>query len=218
MFTGLIEEMGIVTGVQPLDKGILLTIQADQILQDAKIGDSIMTDGVCLTAISVKKNEYSAEVMNETLKRSTLGNLKVGHRINLEKSLTLQTPLGGHLVTGDVDCQGTIQEIVNDGIAKIFTIKPEAKNYLRYLVYKGRVTIDGASLTVMELKKESFSVSLIPHTLENIGLGKKKVGESVNLEFDLIAKHIERLLLFDKKEESQELDVDFLRENGFIVC
>src|SRR3712207_901193 len=135
--------------------------------------------------------------------------------VNLEKSITLSTPLGGHLVTGDVDCEGRIINIRQDGIAKIYTLELP-KQYMKYVVEKGRVTLDGASLTVMELGEDSLGVSLIPHSQEMIILGKKKVGDYVNIETDLIGKYVEKLLSFPKQEEkNSKLSLEFLAENGF---
>lgn len=141
--------------------------------------------------------------------------LKTGDKVNLEKSITLATPLGGHLVTGDVDCEGIISSITSEGIAKIYEIEIDRK-YMKYVVEKGRVTLDGASLTVMRMTDNSLSVSLIPHTQEMVTLGKKNIGDYINVETDLIGKYVERLLNFsgeDKKEGI--LTREFLLENGF---
>ena len=156
--------------------------------------------------------------MFETIMRSNLKRLKVGDEVNLEKSITLATPLGGHLVTGDVDCEGEIISITQEGIAKVYEIKISRK-YMRYIVEKGRATIDGASLTVVALTDDSFSISLIPHSQEKIILGNKKVGDIVNVETDLIGKYIEKFLYFDKLEEKEEkkntITREFLLKNGF---
>ncbi len=154
--------------------------------------------------------------MYETVKRTNLKRLKAGDKVNLEKSITLSTPLGGHLVTGDVDCEGRIVSITPEGIAKIYEIEMERK-YMKYVVEKGRVTLDGASLTVMRLEENSFGVSLIPHTQEMITLGRKKVGDYINIETDLIGKYIERLMKFqdDTKDNSRGITMEFLLKNGF---
>lgn len=216
MFTGLVEEIGEVISVSKTDKSIKIKIKANKVLKDVKIGDSIATNGVCLTVVEYSDNYFIADCMFETMKRSNLKNLKSGDMINLEKSITLSTPLGGHLVTGDVDCEGEIIAITKEGIAKIYEIRIE-KKYMKYIVEKGRVTIDGASLTVMLLKDESFGVSLIPHSQDAITLGAKKVGDIVNIETDLIGKYIERFYFFSKQEEKQESKItkEFLLENGF---
>lgn len=215
MFTGLVEEIGEVISVSSTDKSIKIKIKADKVLKDVKLGDSIATNGVCLTVVEFSNNYFVADCMFETMKRSNLKNLKSGDKINLEKSITLSTPLGGHLVTGDVDCEGEIVSITKEGIAKIYEIKID-KKYMKYVVEKGRITIDGASLTVMLLKEESLGVSLIPHSQEAITLGVKKVGDKVNIETDLIGKYIERFYFFAKEEKKEsKITKEFLLENGF---
>lgn len=216
MFTGLVEEIGEVISVSKTDKSIKIKIKANKVLKDVKIGDSIATNGVCLTVVEYSDKHFIADCMFETMKRSNLKNLKSGDMINLEKSITLSTPLGGHLVTGDVDCEGEIIAITKEGIAKIYEIRIE-KKYMKYIVEKGRVTIDGASLTVMLLKNESFGVSLIPHSQDAITLGAKKVGDIVNIETDLIGKYIERFYFFANQDEKKENKItkEFLLENGF---
>ena len=215
IFTGLIEEMGKVIDIKNGDKSLKLKIKCDKVLSGAKLGDSIATNGTCLTAVEIGNSYFIADCMYETVKRTNLKRLKVGDKVNLEKSITLSTPLGGHLVTGDVDTEGVIKSIVTEGIAKIYEIEIERK-YLKYIVNKGRVTIDGASLTVMKLTDTSFAVSLIPHTQEMIILGAKKVGDYVNIETDLVGKYIERFMTFeDDKKSKKGITMNFLLENGF---
>ena len=216
MFTGLIEEIGEVISVSNTDKSSKIKIKAEKVLKDVKLGDSIATNGVCLTVVDFSNNYFVADCMFETIKRSNLKNLKSGDMINLEKSITLSTPLGGHLVTGDVDCEGEIIAITKEGIAKVYEIEID-KKYMRYIVEKGRITIDGASLTVMLLKDTSFGISLIPHSQDAITLGIKKVGDKVNIETDLIGKYIERFYFFENQEEKKvsKLTKEFLLENGF---
>lgn len=217
MFTGLVEEIGEILSVSQGEKSVKLKIKAEKVLENIKLGDSIATNGVCLTAVDFSNNHFVADCMYETIKRSNLKNLKVGDKVNLEKSLTLSTPLGGHLVTGDVDCEGKIISVTKEGIAKIYEIKIDGK-YMKYIVEKGRVTIDGASLTVMKLEDETFGVSLIPHSQDAITLGSKKVGDSVNIETDLIGKYIERFYFYDKKNnktKESKITAEFLLENGF---
>ena len=211
MFTGLVEEKGSVISLNNGDKSIKLKIKANKVLENVKLGDSIATNGVCLTVTEFSKDYF-------VISRSNLKRLKAGDEVNLEKSITLSTPLGGHLVTGDVDCEGEIVSITQEGIAKIYEIKISRK-YMRYIVEKGRVTIDGASLTVISLTDDTFSVSLIPHTQEKIVLGSKKVGDIVNIETDLVGKYIERFVYFDKLEKKEnkksKISREFLLENGF---
>ncbi len=215
MFTGLVEEMGRVLSITEGNHSMQIKIQCKKVLEGAKLGDSIATNGTCLTAVEIGKNYFIADCMHETMKRTNLHRLKKSDFVNLEKSITLSTPLGGHLVTGDVDCEGKIIEIRQDGIAKIYTVELP-KQYMKYVVEKGRVTLDGASLTVMELGEYTLGVSLIPHSQEMIILGKKKVGDYINIETDLIGKYVEKLLSFPKQEEkNSKLSLDFLTKNGF---
>ena len=215
IFTGLVEEMGRVISVTPGEKSIKLKIECSKVLEGAKLGDSIATNGTCLTATEIGKNYFTADCMYETVKRTNLSRLKSGDRVNLEKALTLATPLGGHLVTGDVDCEGQIVSITREGIAKIYEIKVEAR-LMKYIVEKGRVTLDGASLTIVDFTQDTLSVSLIPHTQEMITLGYKSVGSYINVEMDLIGKYVERMLSFkEPKESKSKLDENFLMENGF---
>ena len=183
-------------------------IPSNKVLENVKLGDSIATNGVCLTVTEFSKDYFVADCMFETISRSNLKRLKTGDEVNLEKSITLSTPLGGHLVTGDVDCEGEIVSITQEGIAKIYEIKISRK-YMRYIVEKGRATITD----------DTFSVSLIPHTQEKIILGSKKVGDIVNIETDLVGKYIERFVYFDKLEQKEnkksKISREFLLENGF---
>ncbi|SJZ63153.1 riboflavin synthase alpha chain [Cetobacterium ceti] len=217
MFTGLVEEMGTVIGIKATDSGIKIKISGNKVLQNGKIGDSIATNGVCLTAVEINSKYFMADIMNESVNRTNLKNLKVGDKVNLEKSLTLQSPLGGHLVTGDVDCVGIIKNIKNDGFAKIFQIDIPHK-YMKYLVEKGRITVDGASLTLIDIYETSFTISIIPHTQEAITLGYKKIGDLVNIETDLIGKFVDRILNFKEVENTRKskLTSSMLFENGFL--
>lgn len=215
MFTGLIEEIGKVTKIQKNIDGATITINCKKILQNIEIGASILTNGVCLTVKNYTENSFQADIMNESLKVTTFKYLLANNSVNLEKSLTLQSYLGGHLVTGDVDCIGKIIKIQNDGFSKKYEIELP-KNFIRYVVYKGRICVDGASLTVCELNNKNFTVSLIPHTQKSIILGEKKIGDLVNIETDLIAKHIEKLLL-DKNLNENKKNIDkLLIQNGYI--
>lgn len=217
MFTGLVEELGKIISIDKTSVGTNLTVACNKVLVGAALGDSIATNGVCLTVVKINSNSFTANVMNESLRVSGLKELKVGSIVNLEKSLTLQSYLGGHLVTGDVDCTGKIVDIKDDGFAKKYTIEIP-KEFMKYVVYKGRVTLDGASLTVASLTDTTFTVSLIPHTQKSITLGFKSTGEIINVETDLIGKHLEKLLL--SREQSSEktksnISKNFLAENGF---
>lgn len=208
--------MGEVLAIENGEKSLKIKIKCKKVLEKSKIGDSIVTNGTCLTATELGEDFFTADCMYETVKRTNLKRLNIGDRVNLEKSITLSTPLGGHLVTGDVDCEGTIVSITQEGIAKIYEIEVDRK-YMKYVVEKGRVTLDGASLTVMRMTDKTFSVSLIPHTQEMVTLGKKNIGDFINVETDLIGKYVERLLNFSAPEEKKEskITMEFLLENGF---
>ena len=223
MFTGLVEEMGKVVNISKKATGLGITIKGDKVVEKAEIGDSIAVNGVCLTVTELSGNTFTADVMYETIERSGLKRITAGETVNLEKSLTLTTFLGGHLVMGDVDSEAEIISIVPKGIAKLYKFQLEEKHRqnMKYVVEKGRVTIDGASLTVIDTDDDAaiFSVSLIPHTLENITLGKKKVGDYVNIETDLFGKYVEKILKFNnaetEKKEKSGITMDFLQKNGF---
>ncbi|MGL4642406.1 MAG: riboflavin synthase [Cetobacterium sp.] len=217
MFTGLVEELGKIISIEKTSAGANITVSCNKVLTNVKLGDSIATNGVCLTVVETTSSSFTANVMNESLRVSGLNELKIGSLVNLEKSLTLQSYLGGHLVTGDVDCTGKITDICSDGFAKKYTVEIP-KEFMKYVVYKGRVTLDGASLTVASLTDTTFTVSLIPHTQKSITLGFKNIGQNINVETDLIGKHLEKLLLSreqnDEKPKSN-LSKNFLAENGF---
>ena len=223
MFTGLVEEMGKVVNISKKATGLGITIKGDKVVEKAEIGDSIAVNGVCLTVTELSGNTFTADVMYETIERSGLKRITAGETVNLEKSLTLTTFLGGHLIMGDVDSEAEIISIVPKGIAKLYKFQLEEKHRqnMKYVVEKGRVTIDGASLTVIDTDDDAaiFSVSLIPHTLENITLGKKKVGDFVNIETDLFGKYVEKILKFNnaetEKKEKSGITMDFLQKNGF---
>ena len=211
IFTGLIEEIGKISVIKNKSQGLKIKIEADKVIENVNIGDSIAVNGVCLTVTEHTKNSFTADAMYETINRSNLKRLRPGDRVNLEKSLTLSKPLGGHLVTGDVECEGEIMSVEVNGIARHYKIKMD-KKYMKYVVEKGRITLDGASLTVIDAENDTFSVSLIPHTIENIILGSKKSGDLVNIETDLFAKYVEKIL---NSEKETGLTQEFLSKNGF---
>ncbi len=217
MFTGLVGEIGEVIGLETKDLSLKITVRSKKIIEDAKLGDSIATNGTCLTATKIGSDYFQADIMHESVKRTNLKRLKVGDLVNLEKSLTLATPLGGHLVTGDIDGEGIISNIYSDGIAKIYVVKIEPR-LMKYVVEKGRITLDGASLTIVDFGDDFLSVSLIPHTQEMITLGSKSIGDYLNIETDLIGKYIERMMTFKEKkitEKKSNITENFLAENGF---
>ena len=220
MFTGIIEELGIIENIKNGVNSEILTIKAKKILEESQIGDSISVNGVCLTITNIGKNSFSADVMHETLKRSSLGNLNRGAKVNLERALQLNTRLGGHIVSGHIDGIGIIKSIKKDDNAVWYTIEADEK-ILRYIIEKGSIAIDGISLTVADVNCKEFSVSVIPHTRSVTNLSEKKLGSIINIENDCIGKYVEKLLyhkkeeyFFESKKESN-ISKDFLIKNGF---
>ena len=198
MFTGLVEEVGVIQNIRKGAKSAILTIGCRAVLEGTKVGDSIMTNGVCLTVTSLGATYYMADVMSETLNRSNLAELRPGGRVNLERAMPADGRFGGHIVSGHIDGTGTISEIRPDDNAVWYTIKAD-KNILLYIVEKGSIAIDGISLTVAYVDDECFKVSVIPHTREVTALGEKRIGDTVNLENDVVGKYIEKLM--NRKEE-----------------
>jgi riboflavin synthase len=192
MFTGLIQDLGRVREVRRTGDGVVLTVDTG-LAPEIAMGDSVAVNGVCLTATDVDADAFAAEVMNETLRISSLAEVRPGTQVNLELPLRPTDRLGGHVVQGHVDATGEVAAIVPDGFARRLEVTaPE--DVLRYVVHKGSITIDGISLTVAELGERSFTVSLIPETLERTNLGAVEVGAIVNLEVDVLAKYVERLI------------------------
>ena len=192
MFTGLIADLGSVRSVEHAPEGATLRI-ATRLAGELGEGDSIAVNGVCLTAIEVREGSFAAQAMQETLERSSLGALEAGARVNLELPLRATDRLGGHVVQGHVDSTGVVGEIHEQGFARVLSVESEP-GLGRYLVEKGSIAVDGVSLTVSALYEGGFEVSLIPETLERTNLGGVAVGDRVNLEVDVLAKHVERLL------------------------
>ena len=212
MFTGIVEEIGTVKKIARGQKAYL-EIQADRIFSDIHIGDSIAVNGVCLTVTGFSGKVFTADVMNETFSRSSLGSLKAGSHVNLERAMSANGRFGGHIVSGHIDGTGKITNIKKDGNAVWYKISAD-ENIIKYTVEKGSIAIDGISLTVARIEKDNFSVSIIPHTSEETILSEKKVGDTVNLENDIIGKYVERFLNFDKTEKSN-ITRDFLAKYGF---
>ncbi|MDW7668496.1 MAG: riboflavin synthase [Bacillota bacterium] len=218
MFTGLIEEVGEITSVTRRGNSAQITVKAPSILQNSKVGDSISTNGVCLTVTEKTSNTYTVDVMPETMNRSNFKNLKYGSKVNVERALKVGDRLDGHMVSGHVDGLGIIIDFREDDNAVWITLKAD-KNLLKYIVEKGSIAIDGTSLTVAYVDDQSFKVSIIPHTGEATTLLNKKIGDEVNLECDMVGKYIEKLLNFKKEETkntNQGLNEEFLKNNGFI--
>lgn len=216
MFTGIVEELGKINGVQKGEKSSVLTINASKVLKSTQLGDSIAVNGVCLTVASITENSFSADVMAETMRKSNLGSLTVGSTVNLERALTPLTRMGGHTVSGHIDGTGTITSYVKEDNATWVTVNADS-DILKYIVQKGSIAIDGISLTVAYIDDTCFKVSIIPHTSQQTTLLSKGVGNTVNLECDVIAKYVEKLLGFKASNNTTEdISLEMLAENGFI--
>jgi len=210
MFTGIIEEVGIVKSVTSHGIGKRITIECTEVLSDTKLGDSISTNGVCLTVTDISKNSFSADVMPETMRMSNLGAFRNGSQVNLERALSLSTRLGGHIVSGHIDCIGKVLSFKTESNAVWVTISIP-RDMSKYVIQKGSITLDGISLTVADIQHEIVKVSIIPTTKDETTLLKKNVGDIINVECDVIGKYVEKL--FKKNEGS--ISIDFLKENGF---
>ncbi|MCB2296922.1 riboflavin synthase [Clostridium tagluense] len=215
MFTGLIEEIGEILSIGKGARSARITIKATKILEDTKIGDSINTNGVCLTVTEFNKSSFSVDVMAETIRSSNLGKLKPGSLVNLERALRASDRLGGHIVSGHIDGIGTILDIYKEDNATWVAVETTA-DILKYIVHKGSITIDGISLTVAYVDAQKFKVSIIPHTKGETTLLNNKIGDVVNLESDIMSKYIEKLLKYgEAPKEKKAISRDFLIEHGF---
>ena len=215
MFTGIVEELGTIRAVRRGRSSSVLSIGAGLVLSDLKIGDSVAVNGVCLTVTGRDGGGFTADVMHETLNRSSLGALTVGSRVNLERAMAADGRFGGHIVSGHIDGTGTITAIRTDDNAVWYTVSA-GPELLRYIVEKGSVTIDGISLTVAAIGETWFSISAIPHTVAVTILSEKRVGDTVNLETDVIGKYVEKLLRPETPERPRSnLTLEFLTQNGF---
>ena len=217
MFTGLVAELGTVQRLARQGNSYHLTVGAKKVLENLKIGDSVAVNGACLTVVRMDDSGFTADVMPETVRLTNIGSLQPGSKVNLERTLRLCDGLDGHIVSGHVEGLGTIYEQRPEGIAVVVTISTPPE-LLKYIIKKGSIAIDGISLTVTEVTDTSFSVSLIPHTAKETTLGLKKVGDSVNLETDILGKYVERMLTWNQKQEGKTdtLDMNMLLENGFV--
>ncbi|OGX61643.1 MAG: riboflavin synthase subunit alpha, partial [Paenibacillus sp. RIFOXYA1_FULL_44_5] len=195
MFTGIIEEIGKIKQIQRQGQAMLITISAQKVLTDVKLGDSIAVNGVCLTVVHYLANEFSVDVMPETFRLTGLRHLSSGSPVNLERAMQMNGRFGGHIVQGHVDAVGTIRSREIEENAVYFRIEPEKPEILKYVIAHGSITLDGISLTVVETDETSLSVSIIPHTLAQTVLQVKKPGDQVNMECDVLAKYVEKLLL-----------------------
>ena len=215
MFTGIIEEIGTVSAVRPGTNSLQLSIRCTKVLSDVKKGDSIAVNGVCLTVSDFSSNQFTADVMPETVKATTLQALRTGSPVNLERAMAANGRFGGHIVSGHVDGTGEIISVRNkeNAIYIEISIEPEL---LKYFIPKGSVTVDGTSLTVFGVTNKGFIISLIPVTQDDSIIGRKRTGDKVNVECDMLAKYIERLLITNKGNPTGGLTMDTLVTSGFL--
>ncbi len=218
MFTGIIEEIGVIQKIEQNNISFTMTIGANKVLEDTMLGDSIAVNGTCLTVTGMGTGYFQADIMAETVRRTGFAKFRVGTRVNLERALTLNKRLGGHIVSGHIDGCGTIVDMTREENAVWVSIEAK-KEILKGVIEKGSIAIDGISLTVAYVDDFMFKVSIIPHTGEETTLLERRVGDIVNLECDMIGKYVEKLLSFARaeKEEKKESKIkeDFLREYGF---
>ncbi len=209
MFTGIVEEVGTVINVSRGARECVYTIAVSRVLEDVSVGDSIAVNGVCLTVTAFDKSSFKADVMNESLRRSNLGDLKNGSRVNLERAMAANGRFGGHIVSGHIDGTGTLISYEREANAVWLTVGAD-ESLMRYIIMKGSVALDGVSLTVARVHKDAFAVSLIPHTGEETTLLAKKRGDRINIECDIVGKYVEKLC-----GRQSGIDEDFLRKYGF---
>ena len=214
MFTGIVEEIGEVISIERGARSARLSVQSGGIIfGDLKLGDSVAVNGVCLTVAGMSKNTFTADVMNETLSRSSLGSLRNGSKVNLERALAANARFGGHIVSGHIDGTGVVTSVRKDDNAILYHIKAGEK-VMRYIIEKGSVAIDGISLTVTKVDGSGFAVSVIPHTASNTMLAQKSAGDTVNLENDIIGKYVEKLLRPAGAQDGK-VTAKLLEEHGF---
>lgn len=222
MFTGIIEDVGLIEGLVPSGEDIRLSIKTDKLdMSDVSLGDSIANNGVCLTVVAMSKNSFSADVSHETIKRTGFANYQAGSKVNLEKALQANSRLGGHIVSGHVDGVGEVLSITPVGrYVEIWLKAPD--ELAKYLAEKGSITVDGVSLTVNQVDGAKFLLTLIPHSLQETIIGLYQTGTKVNLEVDVIARYLERLMLGDKAayastdSDKKDISMAFLAENGYL--
>ena len=215
MFTGIVEEIGAIDSIERGRHSAQLGISARTVTEDLKTGDSVAVNGICLTATACWAGGFKADVMHETLDRSSLSKLRRGDRVNLERAMPANGRFGGHIVAGHVAGVGVIRSIKADDTAVWYTVSA-GPEILKYVVEKGSITIDGVSLTVAKVTEEDFSISAIPHTVQITVLGQRRVGDKVNLETDMIGKYVEKLLgLAQKQPAPSAITEEFLARHGF---
>ena len=215
MFTGIIEAVGELTAITAKGEDISITVASGKLdLSDVKVGDSIATNGVCLTVVSHDSTSYTADLSVETLNLTGFTQYQVGDKVNLEKAMLPTTRFGGHIVSGHVDGVGVIVERNPVGRAIEFWVDMP-NNITKYVAYKGSITVDGISLTVNELRKNAFKLTIVPHTSDETTIDSFQVGRKVNLEVDVLARYMERLLQGNTQQQESTITMDFLQQNGF---
>lgn len=216
MFTGIVEETGTLRSLSRGSKSCVIHVQCSTVLEDTRIGDSIAVNGICLTVTSVESGGFTADVMNETLSRSSLAQTRPGDPVNLERAMAANGRLGGHIVSGHIDGTGIIREIRDDDNAVWYTVEAPPE-ILRYVVEKGSIAIDGISLTVARVDDRSFQVSVIPHTRAVTALSSRRVGSPVNLENDIVGKYVEKLMQPAPSESgpASGITMEFLAQHGY---
>lgn len=215
MFTGLIEEIGIISSVKMQSQGAVISVACSKILDDLKPGDSIAIDGACQTAIKVNSSGFDAEAAKETFDLTTFNEYKPGRKVNLERAMSAQGRFGGHIVSGHIDGTGIFKRKENHGLADVYYFEaPE--NIAKYIVYKGSICINGVSLTIASLEENIFTVSVIPMTLQEINLPNLTPGDKVNLESDILAKYVENFITKSDNKTNVNITANYLQEHGFL--
>ena len=213
MFTGIIEEVGEIKSFVKSSNGANIVVGCNTVLPDTKIGDSIAINGCCQTVVELGDRYFSANVSDETLSVTNFNNLKKGDKVNLERALTLNSRLGGHIVSGHVDCLGKF--VGKEQLSDFYNLEFEIpQDDTKYVVYKGSITVNGISLTVASIENNIFKIAVIPHSYNNTNLNCLKIGDYVNIETDILGKYVEKLL--SAKDNKTSISMDFLKENGFV--
>lgn len=218
MFTGLVEEIGTIKKIKAGNRSYQFGISAKKVLEETQLGDSICTNGACLTVVEITSDSFTVDIMSETVAKTNFSHLKIGSQVNLERAMRLNDRIGGHLVSGHIDGIGSIKSIIKDDIAWRISIETPSE-ILSQMMDKGSIAIDGISLTIVKVEKTAFEVSIIPHTAQETTLLSKKVNDTVNLETDMIGKYVFRFLNTNKEHNEpseSKVDMDFLAKNGFL--
>lgn len=211
MFTGLVEEVGSVKNIASAGNGKLITFNALLVTQHAKLGDSINVNGVCQTVVDLGKNYFSVEAVEETLKKTNFDRLKINEKVNFESSLTLNKKLGGHFVLGHVDTTGKIIDVKKQSSSYLLKIN-FSQEFEKYIIHVGSIAVDGISLTIADFTKDSFTISVIPHTWENTNFKFRKLNDYVNLEFDVLGKYVDKIL---NKKSNSKISEEWLKDLGY---